>query len=87
MWDSPNSAGVITDAIRCAKLGLDRKLAGTLVAPSSYFMKSPPMQLRDDVAHAAVEAFIRGEDNRVLDGSQVTKEGYPASESLNSVRA
>jgi len=87
VWDSPNSAGVITDAIRCAKLGLDRKLAGTLVAPSSYFMKSPPMQLRDDVAHAAVEAFIRGEDNRVLDGTQVTKEGYPASESLNSVRA
>lgn len=87
VWDSPNSAGVITDAIRCAKIGLDRKLAGTLVAPSSYFMKSPPMQLRDDVAHAAVEAFIRGEDNRVLDGTQVTKEGYPASESLNSVRA
>ena len=87
VWDSPNSAGVITDAIRCAKIGLDRKLAGTLVAPSSYFMKSPPMQLRDDVAHAAVEAFIRGEDNRVLDGTQVTKEGYPTSESLNSVRA
>jgi myo-inositol-1-phosphate synthase len=87
VWDSPNSAGVITDAIRCAKIGLDRKLAGTLVAPSSYFMKSPPMQLRDDVAHASVEAFIRGEDNRVLDGTQVTKEGYPTSESLNSVRA
>jgi hypothetical protein len=45
------------------------------------------MQLRDDVAHASVEAFIRGEDNRVLDGTQVTKEGYPTSESLNSVRA
>jgi len=87
VWDSPNSAGVITDAIRCAKLGLDRKLAGTLVAPSAYFMKSPPMQLHDDIAHAAVEAFIRGEDNRVLDGTQVTAEGYPSSEALNSVRA
>jgi myo-inositol-1-phosphate synthase len=87
VWDSPNSAGVITDAIRCAKLGLDRKLAGTLVAPSSYFMKSPPIQLHDDIAHAAVEAFIRGEDNRVLDGTQVTAEGYPSSEALNPVRA
>src|SRR5207245_6722594 len=43
VWDSPNSAGVITDAIRCLKLGLDRGLRGTLVAPASYFMKSPPM--------------------------------------------
>ena len=48
VWDSPNSAGVITDAIRCAKLGLDRGLAGTLVAPSAYFMKSPPNQIHDD---------------------------------------
>jgi len=87
VWDSPNTAGVITDAIRCAKLGLDRKLAGTLVAPSSYFMKSPPVQLHDDIAHAAVEAFIRGEDNRVLDGTQVTAEGYPSSEALSPVRA
>ena len=70
VWDSPNSAGVITDAIRCAKLGLDRGLAGTLVAPSSYFMKSPPIQVHDDVAYNRVEAFIRGEDNETLDGSQ-----------------
>ena len=63
VWDSPNSAGVITDAIRCAKLGLDRGLAGTLVAPSSYFMKSPPQQIHDDIAFNRVEAFIRGEDN------------------------
>ncbi|HEY7848145.1 MAG TPA: inositol-3-phosphate synthase, partial [Candidatus Limnocylindria bacterium] len=55
VWDSPNSAGVITDAIRCAKLGLDRGLAGTLVAPSSYFMKSPPLQIHDDVAYNRVE--------------------------------
>jgi myo-inositol-1-phosphate synthase len=71
VWDSPNSAGVITDAIRCAKLGLDRGLAGTLVAPSSYFMKSPPLQIHDDVAHERVEAFIRGEDNETLDGTEV----------------
>jgi len=71
VWDSPNSAGVITDAIRCLKLGLDRGLSGTLVGPSSYFMKSPPLQLHDDVAHARVEAFIRGEDNETLTGDAV----------------
>ncbi len=70
VWDSPNSAGVITDAIRCLKLGLDRGLAGTLVAPSAYFMKSPPQQIHDDVARTRVEAFIRGEDNATLTGSQ-----------------
>ena len=70
VWDSPNSAGVITDAIRCAKLGLDRGLAGTLVAPSAYFMKSPPLQIHDDIARERVEAFIRGEDNAVLDGGE-----------------
>jgi myo-inositol-1-phosphate synthase len=69
VWDSPNSAGVITDAIRCAKIGLDRGLAGTLVAPSAYFMKSPPEQLHDDVARERVEAFIRGEDNETLTGT------------------
>jgi myo-inositol-1-phosphate synthase len=69
VWDSPNSAGVITDAIRCLKLGLDRGLKGTLVAPSSYFMKSPPIQIADDIARERVEAFIRGEDNETLDGS------------------
>jgi myo-inositol-1-phosphate synthase len=68
VWDSPNSAGVITDAIRCIKLGLDRGLSGTLVAPSAYFMKSPPRQLHDDVARQRVEAFIRGEDNETLSG-------------------
>ncbi len=73
VWDSPNSAGVITDAIRCAKLGLDRGLAGTLVAPSSYFMKSPPQQIHDDVAHKRVEAFIRGEDNETLVGTEKVK--------------
>ncbi len=58
VWDSPNSAGVIIDALRCAKLGLDRKIGGALLAPSSYFMKTPPIQYTDDQAHTAVEEFI-----------------------------
>jgi myo-inositol-1-phosphate synthase len=73
VWDSPNSAGVITDAIRCLKLGLDRGLAGTLVGPSSYFMKSPPIQIHDDIAFNRVEAFIRGEDIETLVGTETLK--------------
>jgi myo-inositol-1-phosphate synthase len=68
VWDSPNSAGVVIDAIRCCKLGLDRGLGGTLVGPSAYFMKSPPKQIPDDKAREMVEAFIRGEDDRTLTG-------------------
>lgn len=60
VWDSPNSAGVVVDAIRCCKLGLDRGLSGTLVEPSAYFMKSPPVQIPDDEAVTGVEAFIAG---------------------------
>jgi myo-inositol-1-phosphate synthase len=60
VWDSPNSAGVVIDAVRCAKLALDRGIGGPLLAPSSYFMKSPPVQYTDDVAHRAVEDFIAG---------------------------
>src|SRR6266567_2523496 len=66
VWDSPNSAGVITDAIRCLKLGLDRGLKGTLVAPAAYFMKSPPRQIHDDIAFNRLEAFIRGDDIETL---------------------
>jgi len=58
VWDSPNSAGVVIDAIRCCKLALDRGLKGTLVAPSAYFMKSPPVQYTDDEAYRMVEEFI-----------------------------
>lgn len=58
VWDSPNSAGVVIDAIRCCKLALDRGLKGALVEPSSYFMKSPPVQYTDDEAHRKVEEFI-----------------------------
>ncbi len=68
VWDSPNSAGVVIDAIRCAKLGLDRGLFGTLVAPSAYFMKSPPQQIPDDQARQGVEAFISGSDTSTLRG-------------------
>ncbi|MGR4863930.1 inositol-3-phosphate synthase [Caulobacter sp. LARHSG274] len=62
VWDSPNSAGVVIDAVRCAKLALDRKLAGPLLAPSSYFMKSPPEQYTDDEARIRTERFIAGLD-------------------------
>ena len=61
VWDSPNSAGVVIDAIRCAKLALDRNLSGALIAPSSYFMKTPPRQFTDEQARALTEAFIRGD--------------------------
>jgi myo-inositol-1-phosphate synthase len=58
VWDSPNSAGVVIDAIRCCKLALDRGVGGALLAPSSYFMKSPPRQYTDDEARVLVEEFI-----------------------------
>jgi myo-inositol-1-phosphate synthase len=60
VWDSPNSAGVIIDALRCAKIGLDRKVGGALFSPSSYFMKTPPIQFTDEQAHNKVEDFISG---------------------------
>jgi myo-inositol-1-phosphate synthase len=58
VWDSPNSAGVMIDAVRCAKIGLDRGIGGPLVAPSAYFMKSPPQQFTDDQAREMTEEFI-----------------------------
>jgi myo-inositol-1-phosphate synthase len=64
VWDSPNSAGVIIDAIRCAKIALDRGIGGPLLSASSYFMKSPPEQHDDDTARDLVEKFIRGEVDR-----------------------
>jgi myo-inositol-1-phosphate synthase len=60
VWDSPNSAGVIIDALRCAKIAKDRGIGGPILGPSSYFMKSPPVQYRDDVAQQLVEDFIAG---------------------------
>ena len=62
VWDSPNSAGVMIDAVRCAKLALDRGLSGPIIAPSSYFMKTPPKQFKDEIAREMTEAFIKGEE-------------------------
>ena len=64
VWDSPNSAGVIIDALRCAKIAKDRGIGGPILSASSYFMKSPPVQYFDDDARDAVEKFIRGEVER-----------------------
>ncbi len=61
VWDSPNSAGVVIDAVRMVKLALDRGISGTLEGPSAYLMKSPPVQHHDDIAREMTEAFIREE--------------------------
>jgi myo-inositol-1-phosphate synthase len=60
VWDSPNSAGIVIDAIRCCRLALDRGMSGPLIGPSAYFMKSPPVQFSDDAAREMVEEFILG---------------------------
>jgi hypothetical protein len=64
VWDSPNSAGVIIDALRAAKIAKDRGIGGPILSASSYFMKSPPVQYFDDEAYANVEKFIKGEVER-----------------------
>lgn len=64
VWDSPNSAGVVIDAVRCLKIARDRGLSGSIVAPSSYFMKSPPIQYSDDECRRRVEQFIIGQDEQ-----------------------
>jgi myo-inositol-1-phosphate synthase len=66
VWDSPNSAGVVIDAVRCARLALDRGVSGAVTGPSSYFMKTPPQQFTDDEARLKTEEFIRGEEEFVL---------------------
>lgn len=60
VWDSPNSAGVVIDAVRCAKIALDRGLSGPIAGPSAYFMKTPPKQFSDDIARQMTEDFIAG---------------------------
>jgi myo-inositol-1-phosphate synthase len=77
VWDSPNSAGVVIDAIRCAKLALDRGVGGSLNGPSSWFMKSPPLQFTDDEARELVEAFIRGEPEAQVALPEATVTGVP----------
>ncbi len=66
VWDSPNSAGIVIDAVRCCKLAMDRGLCGALIGPSAYFMKSPPVQYSDDVARQMVEDFIAGKPEGML---------------------
>lgn len=73
VWDSPNSAGVVIDAVRCAQIALDRGLAGTIAGPAAYFMKSPPVQYHDDVARQMVEDFIAGKDDSRLPFASETK--------------
>src|SRR5690606_14709596 len=69
VWDSPNSAGVVIDAVRCAKLALDRGIAGALEGPSSYFMKSPPRQFTDGEARERTLDFIAGIDTDSLEAA------------------
>jgi len=64
VWDSPNSAGIIIDAIRAAKIAKDRGIGGPIISASTYFMKSPPVQMEDNAGRARVEAFIKGEVDR-----------------------
>jgi myo-inositol-1-phosphate synthase len=71
VWDSPNSAGVVIDAIRCAKLALDRKIGGALIGPSGYFMKSPPMQFTDEEARRLTEEFIN--NHNVMEQAESTE--------------
>jgi myo-inositol-1-phosphate synthase len=88
VWDSPNSAGVVIDAIRCARLALDRGIGGALIEPSSYFMKSPPRQCTDDEAHRNLEAFIRGEAEIVAPATfKPRRNGVRKSTRRNGVRA
>jgi myo-inositol-1-phosphate synthase len=80
VWDSPNSAGVVIDAIRCAKLALDRRIGGALIGPSSYFMKSPPQQFTDYEARQRTEEFISGEgrsDDRSHQVMERTEQSVP----------
>jgi myo-inositol-1-phosphate synthase len=75
VWDSPNSAGVVIDAVRLCKLGLDRGIGGQLDGPSSYLMKTPPTQYTDDVAHRLVEEFIADGEQRDVIETAVTMNG------------
>jgi len=78
VWDSPNSAGVVIDAVRCAKLGLDRGLKGALVGPSAYFKKSPPVQYPDDIAREMTEEFIRSYGHGRI-ARKLAERGRPAA--------
>jgi myo-inositol-1-phosphate synthase len=88
VWDSPNSAGVVIDAVRCAKLALDRSMGGPLLAPSAYFMKSPPVQHADSEASELLEAFIRGDlggPSPVPESSGVAGNGHRNGRALDPI--
>jgi hypothetical protein len=78
VWDSPNSAGVIIDALRCAKIAKDRKIGGALISPSSYLMKSPPVQF-DDSVHGEGRYQVGGEELRRLEGEGCVVLRYAAN--------
>jgi myo-inositol-1-phosphate synthase len=78
VWDSPNSAGIVIDAIRCCKLALERGLGGSMVAPCACFMKSPPIQYTDDEARRMLDEFITGNNSETLPSKkQATKQARP----------
>jgi myo-inositol-1-phosphate synthase len=77
VWDSPNSAGVVIDAVRCAKVALDRGIGGSLIGPSAYFMKSPPEQFTDEEARQRTETFIREDEEVPLPETLQTENGSP----------
>ncbi|HEX3897494.1 MAG TPA: inositol-3-phosphate synthase [Rudaea sp.] len=77
VWDSPNSAGIVIDAVRCAKIAMDRKLGGAIIGPSSYFMKSPPQQYPDHVARELTQQFVNGEDAETLQGQRQPRRRAP----------
>ena len=87
VWDSPNSAGVVIDAVRCAKVALDRGLGGPLLAPSAYFMKSPPVQYSDAEAHDLVEAFISGVDAASNGHGHVNGNGHASIDLGSSINS
>src|SRR5438093_9352522 len=86
VWDSPNAAGVVTDAVRCAKLALDHDLKGALVAPSAYFKKSPPEQYPDDVAREMTEALIRKHRRADRPGTPASRASRPTGSSARPGR-
>ena len=81
VWDSPNSAGVVIDAVRCAKLALDRGLSGPILATSAYFMKTPPKQFNDDQARQMTEDFIAGKGSKPTKGAASEKSATPEPKS------
>jgi len=90
VWDSPNSAGIVIDAVRCAKLGLDHGLKGALIGPSSYFKKSPPVQIPDDIARELVEGYIKdpkGTEARLRVSAPALKREAPPAVSAKAGKA